>query len=523
MDVVYTRSTREFRFFSLLLLLCAILDMACYYIHKILKEKLRVYYVTGLRRDLFQGIMRRSIRDFTSAPAAQYESVLLRDVSKMDTCYFESFCGFYKVSVNFVINIILIVYMSPWIALLNILTSSGSVFIPRLFETRLIQKQKEASDQSGKYYGRLSDYLYGFTTIKIFHIQSIVKEMLEKNNREMEEANYESVKANFTASWFSMLCSQCSFVLTMVVGVFCALKGWMTVGTVIALSQMIGGIVVPFEQFPEYIANIRSVKGIREKIDQILAGGNAATDEHKEPIEVRTCDICLKNVSFSYGRNNVLESITMHLHKGRKYILLGESGCGKSTLAKLIAGFYPCDNGTITIDGTDLNAYPEEQLYQIVNYLEQDVFLFDGTMRENITLYRDYPEDKLSDAIRKAGLEQLILSLPDGMESRINGNGQNFSGGERQRIGIARALLSGAEFIVFDEITANLDPRLAVEIENSIMANRDIGVLMITHRWAPELLKKADGIFLMRNGKIYQQGKYEDIFSFFKTSSRGFP
>lgn len=219
MDVVYTRSTRDFKTFSLLLLLCSILDMACYYIHKILKEKLRVYYVAGLRRDLFQGIMRRNIRDFTSVPTAQYESILLRDVSKMDTCYFESVCGFYKVSVNFVINIILIIYMSPWIALLNILTSLGSVFVPRLFEARLIQRQKEASDQSWKYYGRLNDYLQGFTTIKIFHIQSIVKEMLEKNNRELEYSNYESVKANFTASWFSMLCSQCSFVLTMVVGV----------------------------------------------------------------------------------------------------------------------------------------------------------------------------------------------------------------------------------------------------------------------------------------------------------------
>lgn len=510
MDIVYTGDMHDFVKFALLQILFTFLDMGTHYVHKISREKLRVYYVAGLKRDLFNSLFRRNVTEFTASSVAEYVSMINRDVAKMDQCYFDSICGIYRVIVNFMINLGIVIALNPWVAVLNIMTSTVSVFIPRLFEKKLTTRQEKASKNSSDYYGRLNDYLHGFTTIKLFHIQKTIENLMEQSNRKLENSNCESVCANYTASWVSMLCSQMSYVFTIVIGIYFALKGYMTVGSVMAISQLIGGIVVPFEEMPEHIANLKSIKEIRKKMECCLSVSESAL-EKKEWLKAKKKEILLQQVSFSYEDKPVVQDVSLQLEQGKKYILLGESGCGKSTLSKLIMGFYTCETGSITYAGTNIQDIPEEQFYRNVTYLEQSVFLFDDTLRNNITLFQEHSSNKLEEILDVVGLRKLINSLPNGLETRIKGNGQNFSGGERQRIGIARALLVDADFMILDEITASLDPMLAEEIQNGILDNTTTGILMITHKWSEKLLRKADQILVMKHGRLVECGSFKEL------------
>jgi len=510
-NVVYSKNADDFVKYAFMACGFAVADMVTHYYHKICREKLRIYYVAGLKRDLFNGVITREISEFNGIPIAQYLSVITKDVEKMSRCYFDSFCGIYRVTVCFFINLGLVIYINPVVALINIMISSISVFIPRLFQKKMIEKQEISSEKSEYYYGLLKDYLSGFSTIKLFHIQKVIEERIEKSNRELEDANYKSVAINYTSAWFSMLCSELSFVITIIVGIWMALEGYMSVGGIVAISQLIGGIAVPFEELPEHLSNYKSIESIRNKIYNMQKKRDGVLQQ-KFTLPVGQNSFVVDNISFGYEKEKlIIENVSFQLKENGKYIMVGGSGCGKSTLAKLLMRVYNCTNGKVLFGDRELSEYSEEQLYRLITYLEQDVFLFDDTLFHNITLYQNYTTEEVERVIQLTGLSKLVEGLPEGIYTKITGNGQNFSGGEKQRIGIARALISGAKFLILDEMTANLDPVLAAEIENTIMNLPDTGVLYITHKWSDTLLKDCDEILVMKNGRLMEKGTFEEL------------
>lgn len=511
LNVVYTKNIHDFLRYALLECILAILDLVTHYFHKVCREKLRTYYVAGVKRDIFNALLSKNITDFNSNSVGQYISIINRDVDKMNRCHFDSICGIYRVTICFIINLILVVYINPAIAILNISISLFSVFIPRMFERSMIEKQEKASQNSETYYSVLKDYLHGFSTIKLFNIQDIIKRKMESSNQDLEKANFSSTVTNYTSSWISMCCSQFSFVLTIVLGIWFALKGWMTIGSVISLSQLIGGITVPFEELPEHISNYKSIKGIQEKINSIMKTGEESIDQSKT-LDVVKENFEVENLSYSYNESGAaIQNVSFELKEHGKYILVGTSGSGKSTIAKLLMRFYEADAGTVKFGGRLLSEYSEKQFYRTATYLEQDIFLFDDTLLNNITLYQTYSEEEVARVLRLSGLEEVVNQLPNGIETVIKGNGYNFSGGEKQRIGIARALILGAKFLICDEVTASLDPVLAASVENTIMNLPDTGVLYITHKWSKKLFEKSDGIFVLKDGEIIESGCFDEL------------
>lgn len=507
-DVIYTQNHGDFVKYAMLEIIMIILDLLSHFFHKVFRERLRVYYVAGLKRDVFKSLLRKSIVKYQENTVAQYLSIINRDVGKMNQCWFDAVCGIYRVIINCIINLFLIIYMSPWIALLNIVASFLSVLIPHMFEKKLTQKQEKASTASEKYYGLLNDYLNGFSMIKIFNIQSRIYEKYEKANREAEKNNCDSVLTNYSVSWISGAFSELSYAVTLALGVFLCLRGRLTVGMVIALSQLIGGIVVPFEELPEYISNIKSVKGISKKIQSLIQDGSEALYDGKveESSASERKAIVVEHVDFGYSQDRLcLQNVSLELRKGEKCILIGDSGSGKSTLAKLIAGFYPCTHGTISINGMELGRMPESQLYKRITYIEQSVFLLEDTLYNNIVLYQEYPNEKIEQAISMAGLSEFVSGLPQGIHTLIHSSGDNLSGGEKQRIGIARALLTGADFIIMDEVTANLDPVMEKQVEEAIWGLSAPGILYITHNWDESFLCRADRVLRIQGGILEEQ------------------
>ena len=192
-----------------------------------------------------------------------------------------------------------------------------------------------------------------------------------------------------------------------------------------------------------------------------------------------------------------MKNVSATFEKGKKYAILGKSGSGKSTLLKLLAGYYPEFEGEICTD--EIAALPDRLVM-----IHQKTFLFNDSVRNNLTLWKSYTENEISEVIKKAGLKEVMEHLPQGLDTIIEDNGSNFSGGECQRLAIARALLSGKDILLMDETTSALDEQTANDVENSILSLENITCISVTHRLSRENMKKYSAVLKMENGELHE-------------------
>ena len=205
----------------------------------------------------------------------------------------------------------------------------------------------------------------------------------------------------------------------------------------------------------------------------------------------------------------MLQNVSMKLEAGKKYALVGASGSGKSTLLNLLMG--ACDGyaGSIAIDGRELREIAADSLYDVMSLIGQNVFLFDDTLYQNITMFRDFPEDKLELAVHRSGLDGLIAEKGEGY--RCGENGSGLSGGERQRVSIARCLMRETPVLLLDEATAALDNQTAFAVTNAILRLDGLTRVVVTHRLEEALLEQYDGIFVLRNGTVCEAGRFGEL------------
>ena len=191
----------------------------------------------------------------------------------------------------------------------------------------------------------------------------------------------------------------------------------------------------------------------------------------------------------------VLRNLSFRFRTGKHYAVIGKSGCGKSTLLSLLLGHYPNYSGSIRYDGVELRELTREYLGKTVAYVSQDTFLFQDTIQNNITLYHEeYTPQEIEAALEQAGLKELVDSLPEGLSAMVEENGKNFSGGEKQRFSLARALLRKSRVLLLDEFTANVDKETAEKIEEQVMGLKDCLIITVTHRLTPDMRSRYDGI-----------------------------
>ena len=246
------------------------------------------------------------------------------------------------------------------------------------------------------------------------------------------------------------------------------------------------------------------------QVDEIL---NAEEQQHSTtPVTFAGHDIVLDHVSFDYHDDKeILHDVSLSIPAGRMTALVGPSGSGKSTIAKLAAGFWDVKTGSITLGGRDLKDIPLQQLYEQTAFVSQDNYLFDDTVRENIRMGRLNATDaEVEAAAHAAGCDSFIGELEHGYDTMVGGGGAHLSGGEKQRISIARAMLKDAPIVILDEATANVDPENEDRLQKAIEAlTRDKTIIMIAHRL--KTVCHADQILVVDHGRIVQQGTHEQL------------
>lgn len=271
-----------------------------------------------------------------------------------------------------------------------------------------------------------------------------------------------------------------------------------------AYVQLLMNLQGPLEVLPGYIAKYNAAKKLIS--DDYIE----IEDENENTNKITGIDkgIVLDKISFSYDDNNkVLSDVYMNLKRKKLYALVGGSGSGKSTIASLLCGNYLNYNGNIKIDNLDLRNVGN--LYDVLTVIDQNVFIFNDTIYNNISMFKDFSEYDMKNAIERSGLSELIKNK--GGDYQCGENGSNLSGGEKQRISIARSLMLKKQFIIMDESTSSLDIATARDIENTVYNIDDSLRLIITHNLNETFLRKCDEIFVLKNGCVAEHGKFDEL------------
>ena len=359
---------------------------------------------------------------------------------------------------------------------------------PQLFSKKL---ERAAARRSAALEVSMEAYKDTIMGAGLFYLSGLHRRIVERIGSASDQAEQEIFFCNRTNQRVGAFLAGLNItnqLMLSAVAAFAAIQDLIPLGITLSVANLCGQFFNGLQNFMESIMAIRSTKSIWEKFKPI-----ETPSEEKSalaPIEI----IRFENLSFAYGDPQILRSRSLSFRTDGKYAIVGESGSGKTTILKLILGLLPGYSGGIFYDSTEQKNADLSTLYDQIAYVDQQVYLFQDTLRFNLTLGRSYSDAEIMKAVRAAKLEKFVESLPDGLDSVILENGKNLSGGQRQRIALARGLIRRAKLILLDEGTSALDEENAADIEQSLM-DSDCGVIFITHHLRGEIKNQLTGVY----------------------------
>ncbi|MBQ4086255.1 MAG: ABC transporter ATP-binding protein [Clostridia bacterium] len=471
-----------------------------------------LYYrraLRGYKEHAFRRIMEKGIGTFQRENTSRYLSALTNDMNSIEANYLEPVFQLVTQILSFIGSLALMLYYSPLLTCIALGLSMLPLVVSVLTGSALTKAEKQVSDQNEQFVGSLRDLLEGFTVIKSFRAEQQAQEMFCRQNAELEDTR---AKRKRTAMLINVLAWDLTGIVQIGVflsGAYMAVTGMgVTAGMVMSFVQMMNYILGPVRSVPPIIANRRAAVALIDKLADALENNTARTGK-TVPARLEKA-ITVENVSFGYEEGKpVLSNANCMFAAGKSYAVVGASGSGKSTLLNLLMGSREDYEGRILIDGEELREISPESLFDIVSVVQQNVFVFNDTIRNNITMFREFPEEDVQRAIRLSGLSALIGEKGEGYICGENGKG--LSGGERQRISIARCLLRSTPVLLIDEATASLDAATAFSVSREILALQGLTRIVVTHRLEAALLEQYDGIVVLRNGRIVEQGRFGEL------------
>ncbi|MCD7737642.1 MAG: ABC transporter ATP-binding protein/permease [Lachnospiraceae bacterium] len=460
------------------------------------------------KEKVFEKLTQKSISAFSKENTGRYLSVLNNDAAIIESNYLNNSFSLVQMSFLFVITLCVLVWYNPFLTLLALALCILPLAVMLLMGGELANREQKVSRQNEHFVASLQDLLKGFSVIKSFQAEKRVQTLFSKGNHDLENARFSRgwyEKLLHASALSASLLMQCGVMLA---AVWLALHGTITIGTVVIFINCCNYLMQPIQSVPQDLAGWKAARGLVKKTTQITEEN--VREEGCHTIDGFHDELALQKVTFGYDSEKaILQDISLRLYPGFKYALAGTSGSGKSTLLQLLMGAFNDYRGSITLDGQELKDIHSDSLYDVMSLIGQDVFIFNDTILNNITMFGDFPADQVNTAVQQAGLSTLITERGDGY--LCGENGSALSGGERQRISIARALLRKTPILLVDEATAALDAETAHSVSEAILHLPGVSSITVTHRLEESLLRQYDQIFVMKDGRLAEQGDFENL------------
>lgn len=466
--------------------------------------------VMNLRTHSFAKLLDKGIGAFDQGGASIYESAFTNDITTIETTYLEKIKTLATDIPMFISAVILLFMESVPLATWAIVCAVLSLWISVVSGKRLALRQKAISDEMGHFVAAVHDIIAGFAQIKSFKAEKPTERRFLAANTELEDAKQAKRRCEKAIMAVAETTGSISQISVLFFGAWlCVTQQAITIGGIMMVTQLMNYIHIPIADLPSIFAARKASKALCEKLAQELE--HAQTEEGTLALTPELPqDITLQDVSFGYEEGNpVLKGITAEFEAGKCYAVVGASGSGKSTLLSLLMGAHRSYEGKVAFDGSELHDISLDSLYGTESLVSQNTFLFDTSLKDNITMFGDADEDALSSAIERAGLADFVAA--HGLDYQCGEEGANLSGGERQRVCIARALLHGARTLLFDEATSALDQRTADQVTRAVLGLSGTTRIMVTHRLDAGLLKSFDSITVLKDGKVCEEGIFDEL------------
>ena len=405
-------------------------------------------------------------------------------------------------------------YQSPLLFGITIVPLVLYGIIVFTFKSNIEKVNRETMEGNAKLTSYLVESLNGIETIKAFNAEREVNLETEKRFIKFIKAIFKNEYINNIQMSLKSLVKGVFAIVILWIGTIQVLNGKISFGELLTFNALLAYFLNPIENIINLQPTLQTAVVAAERLSEILdLSLEKAEDEHKK-INPNSLNgkIEFKNVNFRYGtRQLILKNINMTINKGERIALVGESGSGKTTIAKLLLNFYQCENGEIIVNDYNLLDINVEVLRDKIAYISQETFLFNGTILENLMLGNPYlTYEEIIEACKKAQIHDFINSLPLRYNTLVEENGSNFSGGQKQRLSIARAILRKPEILIMDEATSNLDSITEKAIEKTIHEFSDgMITIIIAHRLST--IMRCDNIYILEKGEIKEQGNHEEL------------
>ena len=457
----------------------------------------------------FQKLTEKSISSFRAESTAAYLSALTIDAASIEADDLSQLLSVITKAVTFFGALAMMLWYSPLMTAI----AAGVTVLPLIASVltggQLQAAEKRVSDRNRDFTAALSDCLGGFSVVKTFRAEKEIFRLFAESNRALEQEKFSRRRVKALVGMIGATTGIIAQLGVFLAGAYLALSGkGLTAGAVILFVNLMNFMIEPVAELPALLAARKAARGLIDKLADALEQDETQPDGMQ--IAPLTRQLRLENVRFSYdGETEILCGISAVFEAGKAYAIVGASGSGKSTLLNLLTSPGMAYEGSILLDGTELRAASPESLYETVSLIQQNVFVFNASIRDNVTMFRSFPPEELAQAVRRAQLEALITARGEGY--LCGENGSELSGGEKQRISIARSLLKHASVLLADEATAALDAQTAHQVTDDILSLTGVTRIVVTHTLEQAALRRYDGILVLKDGRIAESGSFDEL------------
>lgn len=457
----------------------------------------------------FQKLTEKSIASFRDESTAAYLSALTNDAASVEADYLAQQLAVITKTVTFFGALLMMLWYSPLLTAIAVGVTALPLAASLLTGGRLQAAEKQVSERNRDFTAALSDCLSGFAVVKTFKAEREIFQLFAESNRALEQEKFSRRRLKVLIGMIGAVTGLVAQLGVFLAGAWLALSGsGLTAGTVILFVNLMNFMIGPVRELPALLAGRRAALGLIGKLADALekdgsAGGSRTLSRLEHGIELR-------DVSFGYeAGKDVLHHVSARFEAGRAYAIVGGSGSGKSTLLNLLLAENTGYRGSVLLDGTELRELSPEALYGLMSVIHQNVFVFNASIRDNVSMFREFPQEALDEAIRRAHLRELLDAR--GADYLCGENGKGLSGGEKQRVSIARSLLKKSSVLLVDEATAALDVQTAHQVSSDILDLTGMTRIVVTHSLEEALLRRYDGIFVLKNGTLAESGSFDEL------------